>query len=70
MRVTLFKSFAMARNEVGEVAAIEGYAYNLLIREYARRKRLGKKSEKTILCEIVQGWSREALDWKEPQEAN
>jgi hypothetical protein len=69
MRVTLFKGFAMVRNEVGEVAEINGFNYRLLIREYARRKSLCKKSERTILAEIVQGWTRESLEWKEPQEA-
>ena len=71
MRVEFFSCYAVAFNEFGDCAKIEGEMFYRLIRTFALRKSPGiRKSDTTICREIVESWPREYLKWVSISEAN
>jgi hypothetical protein len=70
MRIKFFSAGAVAFNEYGECAKIEGYMFRVLLQDFQKRKTTSKKSETRIIREIVEAWPRDALNWVDAKEAN
>jgi hypothetical protein len=70
MRVKFYGSIALAFNDYGQVAKIEGSLFRLLIKTIAYRQQKCKKREETIAREIVAEWSNGWLDWVDVNNAN
>lgn len=70
MRIRFLGANAVAFDEYGQCAKIEGYMYKLLLQEVRHRKTTSRKSETTIIREIVQAWPRDALNWVDAKDAN
>lgn len=70
MRVVFLSAGAVAFNEWGECAKIEGRLFQRLLKQIAERKKNTTRSEKTIIRDVVEGWPDGVLKWVPVSEAN
>jgi hypothetical protein len=70
MRVRFFANDALAFDDWGRCAKIEGPMFRILLKQFIERKKTTTKSERVIAQEIVAGWPTGWLDWVDIKEAN